>query len=154
EDYWLRRKYHHTMSSTLVYALYEALAIIEEEGLDARWARHERNHRALVDALGTLGLTLLPREGERLWTLNAVRVPDGVDEAAARKQLLDEFNIEIGGGLGVFKGKVWRVGLMGAGSTENNVLLLLGALEKCMQDEGFKVENSGVSAAAAFYAEN
>src|SRR5438128_4853989 len=82
EDYWLRRKYHHTMSSTLVYALYEALAIVEEEGLDARWARHERNHRALVDALAPLGLTLLPREGERLWTLNAVRVPDGVDEPA------------------------------------------------------------------------
>src|SRR4029077_2414906 len=79
EDYWLRRKYHHTMSSTLVYALYEALSIVEEEGLDARWARHERNHRALLDALAPLGLTVLPREGERLWTLNAVRVPDGVD---------------------------------------------------------------------------
>src|SRR3954466_10010510 len=98
EDYWLRRKYHHTMSSTLVYALYEALSIIEEEGLDARWGRHERNHRALIDALATLGLSVLPREGERLWTLNAVRVPDGIDEAAVRMHLLDEFNIEIGAG--------------------------------------------------------
>src|SRR6476659_1523675 len=75
EDYWLRRKYHHTMSSTLVHALYEAHAIIVEEGLEARWSRHERNHHALVDALKELGLSLLPREGERLWTLNAVRVP-------------------------------------------------------------------------------
>src|SRR5262245_39613336 len=91
EEYWLRRKYHHTMSSTLVYALYEALAIVEEEGLDARWARHERNHKALLDALKPLGLSVLPREGERLWTLNAVRVPDGVDDAAVRKHLLDEF---------------------------------------------------------------
>src|SRR5678815_3596938 len=82
EDYWLRRKYHHTMSSTLVYALYEALSIVEEEGLDARWARHERNHRALLDSLASLGLSVLPREGERLWTLNAVKVREDVDEAA------------------------------------------------------------------------
>src|SRR5579872_3296704 len=95
EDYWLRRKYHHTMSSTLVYALDEALTIVEEEGLDARWARHERNHQAFVAALSTLGLSLLPPESDRLWTLNAVRVPEGVDESAARMYLLDEFNIEI-----------------------------------------------------------
>ena len=117
EDYWLRRKYHHTMSSTLVYALCEALAMVEEEGLEARWARHERNHRALVEGLEALGLSLLPPEGERLWTLNAVRVPDGVDEAAVRKHLLDEFNIEIGAGLGPLAGKIWRVGLMGASSS-------------------------------------
>src|SRR2546422_131104 len=73
EDYWLKRKYHHTMSSALVYALDEALAIVEEEGLDARWARHERNHRALLESLAGLGLSVLPRESERLWTLNAVR---------------------------------------------------------------------------------
>src|SRR5438445_652846 len=90
EDYWVRRKYHHTMSSTLVYALYEALAIVEEEGLEARWSRHERNHKMLIDALATLRLEVLPREGERLWTLNAVRVPDRLDEAAVRKHLLDE----------------------------------------------------------------
>src|SRR5712692_7380456 len=100
EDYWLRRKYHHTMSSTLVYALYEALAIVEEEGVEARWARHERNHHAFVDGLKAMGLSVLPPEGERLWTLNAVRVPDGVDEAAIRKELLEEFNIEVGAGLG------------------------------------------------------
>ena len=132
EDYWLRRKYHHTMSSTLVYALYEALASVEEEGLEARWARHARNHRTLVDALATLGLTLLPREGERLWTLNAVRVPGGVDDAAVRTHLLDEFNIEIGAGLGPLAGKIWRVGLMGASSSPRLVVLLRGALESAL----------------------
>ena len=132
EDYWLRRKYHHTMSSALVYALDEALALVEEEGLDARWARHERNHRALVESLASIGLTLLPPEGERLWTLNAVRVPRGVDEAAVRKHLLDEFNIEIGAGLGPLAGKIWRVGLMGASSSPRLILLLRGALESAL----------------------
>jgi alanine-glyoxylate transaminase / serine-glyoxylate transaminase / serine-pyruvate transaminase len=132
EDYWLRRKYHHTMSSTLVYALDEALAIVEEEGLEARWARHERNHRTLVEALREIGLGVLPREGERLWTLNAVRVPDGVDEAAVRNHLLDEFNIEIGSGLGPLAGKIWRVGLMGASSSPRLIVLLRGALESAL----------------------
>jgi alanine-glyoxylate transaminase/serine-glyoxylate transaminase/serine-pyruvate transaminase len=136
EDYWVRRKYHHTMSSTLVYALYEALAIVEEEGLDVRWARHERNHRALIDALAGLGLSMLPREGERLWTLNAVRVPGGVDEAAVRKHLLDEFNIEIGAGLGPLAGKIWRVGLMGASSSPRLIVLLRGALESALAKQG------------------
>ena len=86
EDFWLKRKYHHTISSSLVYALYEALAIVEEEGIEARWARHERNHRALIEGLETMGLSALPPVGERLWTLNAVRVPEGADEAAVRKQ--------------------------------------------------------------------
>jgi alanine-glyoxylate transaminase/serine-glyoxylate transaminase/serine-pyruvate transaminase len=129
QDYWLRRKYHHTISSVLVYALAEALTAIEEESLEARWARHERNHRTLVENLGRLGLSLLPPEGERLWTLNAVRVPDGVDEAAVRRRLLDEFNIEIGAGLGPLAGKIWRVGLMGASSELRLVALLSSALE-------------------------
>ena len=132
EDYWLRRKYHHTMSSTLVYALYEALSIVEEEGLDTRWARHERNHRALVASLAGIGLSMLPAESDRLWTLNAVRVPDGVDEAAVRKHLLDEFNMEIGAGLGPLAGKIWRVGLMGASSSPRLILLLRGALESAL----------------------
>ena len=136
EDYWLRRKYHHTMSSALVCALYESLAIVEEEGLDARWARHERNHRMLVASLAELGLTLLPAEADRLWTLNAVRVPDGVDEPTARKHLLDEFNIEIGAGLGPLAGKIWRVGLMGAGSAPRLVLLLRGAFESALAKQG------------------
>ena len=139
EDYWLRRKYHHTMSSTLVYALYEALSIVEEEGLEARWARHERNHRALLESLAGLGLSVLPREGERLWTLNAVRVPDGVDEAAVRLHLLESFNIEIGAGLGPLAGKIWRVGLMGASSSPRLVLLLRAALESAFATQGQRV---------------
>ena len=139
EDYWVRRKYHHTMSSTLVCALYEALAIVEEEGLDARWSRHERNHRTLVVSLAELGLTLLPAEADRLWTLNAVRVPDGVDEPSVRTQLLDEFNIEIGAGLGPLAGKIWRVGLMGASSSPRLVLLLRGALESALAKHGRRV---------------
>jgi len=136
EDYWLRRKYHHTMSSTLVYALYEALSIIEEEGLDKRWARHERNHRTLVTSLAELGLSLLPAESDRLWTLNAVRVPDGVDEAAVRTHLLEEFNMEIGAGLGPLAGKIWRVGLMGASSSPRLIVLLRGALESAFARQG------------------
>lgn len=132
EDYWLRRKYHHTMSSALVFALYEALAIVDEEGLEARWTRHERNHTSLLAGLAEMNLTVLPREGERLWTLNAVRVPHGVDEAALRKYLLDEFNIEIGAGLGPLAGKIWRVGLMGASSSPRLIVLLLGALERAL----------------------
>jgi alanine-glyoxylate transaminase/serine-glyoxylate transaminase/serine-pyruvate transaminase len=132
QDYWLNRKYHHTMSSTLVYALAEALAIVEEEGLEARWARHERNHLALVDGLKPLGLTMLPPDGERLWTLNAVRVPAGIDEAAVRRHLLDAFGMEIGAGLGPLAGKIWRVGLMGASSAPRLVVLLLAALESAI----------------------
>jgi alanine-glyoxylate transaminase / serine-glyoxylate transaminase / serine-pyruvate transaminase len=132
QEYWLNRKYHHTMSSTMIYALYEALAIVEEEGLEARWARHERNHRVLLEKLATLGLAVLPREGERLWTLNAVKVPDGVDEAAVRRHLLDAFNIEIGAGLGPLAGKIWRVGLMGASSQPRLIVLLHGALESAL----------------------
>lgn len=136
EDYWLRRKYHHTMSSTLVYALDEALAIVEEEGLEARWARHERNHLAFIDGLAKIGMSVLPPEGERLWTLNTVRVPEGVDEAGVRRQLLEEFNIEIGAGLGPLAGRIWRIGLMGASSTPGLIVLLLGALESACARQG------------------
>jgi alanine-glyoxylate transaminase/serine-glyoxylate transaminase/serine-pyruvate transaminase len=128
EDYWLRRKYHHTISAPLVYALREALVAVEEEGLEARWRRHEANHVSLVEALAALGLELLPPAGERLWSLNAVKVPAGVDEAGVRKRLLDEFHIEIGAGLGPLAGKIWRVGLMGSGSTAENITRLTSAL--------------------------
>lgn len=127
-DYWVGRKYHHTISAPLIYALHEALAAVEEEGLEARWARHRANHLALVDALAKLGLDLLPPASERLWSLNAVKVPPGVDEAAVRRALLQDFHIEIGAGLGPLAGKIWRVGLMGSGSTEENVARLAGAL--------------------------
>ena len=127
-DYWVHRKYHHTISAPLIYALHEALSAVEEEGLEARWARHRANHQALVEAFAPLGLELLPPPAERLWSLNAVRVPAGVDEAAIRKALLQEFSIEIGAGLGPLAGKIWRVGLMGSGSTQENVAKLAGAL--------------------------
>ena len=130
QDYWINRKYHHTMSSTLIYALAEALAIVEEEGLEARWARHERYHLMFADGLQAMGLSLLPPAAERLWTLNAVRVPAGVDEAAVRRQLLEEFGIEIGAGLGPLAGKIWRVGLMGASSSARLVALLLASLQR------------------------
>jgi len=136
EDYWVRRKYHHTMSSALVCALDEALAIVEEEGLEPRWGRHERNHRAFIEGLKAIGLSVLPPEGERLWTLNAVRIPEGVDDPKVRQQLLAEYSIEIGAGLGPLAGKIWRVGLMGASSTPRLILLLLGALEKALTAQG------------------
>lgn len=121
EDYWLRRKYHHTISAPLVYALHTALTEVEEEGLEARWARHERVHQALATALDSAGLSLLPAPSDRLWSLNAVSVPAGVDDAAVRAELLRGSAIEIGAGLGPLAGKVWRIGLMGTGSTLANV---------------------------------
>jgi alanine-glyoxylate transaminase/serine-glyoxylate transaminase/serine-pyruvate transaminase len=132
EDYWLRRHYHHTMCASLIYALREALLVVEEETLALRWSRHERHHRALVKGLEEQGLSLLPPPMERLWTLNAVRVPDGVDEAATRNHLLHTYNIEIGSGVGPLAGKIWRVGLMGASSTRALVTLFLSALEDAL----------------------
>ena len=139
EDYWLRRKYHHTMSSTLVCALVEALAMIEEEGLEARWRRHQQNHHLFVEGLASLGLSVLPPETERLWTVNAVRVPDGIDATAVRKYLLEEFNVEIGAGLGPLAGRIWRVGLMGTGSAPRFVHLVIGALEQALARQGRQV---------------
>jgi alanine-glyoxylate transaminase/serine-glyoxylate transaminase/serine-pyruvate transaminase len=137
QDYWLHRKYHHTMSSTLVYALAEALAVVEDEGLTSRWARHERNHHLLADALYRRALSLLPPPAERLWTLNAVRVPEKVDEARVRRHLLDEFGIEIGAGLGPLAGRIWRVGLMGSSSDPRLVLLLAAALDSALAAQGY-----------------
>lgn len=153
-SYWgSERVYHHTAPITMNYALHEALRIITEEGLENRARRHELNHRALVAGVEAMGLRMQVAPEHRLWTLNTVVVPPGIDEARVRRRLLDEFDIEIGGGLGVFKGKVWRIGLMGSGSTANNVLLLLGALERALIGEGFSIRESGVSAAAALYSD-
>lgn len=132
EDYWLRRKYHHTLCSPILLAVNEALVELEEEGLEARWRRHEDAHRALVAGLEGLGMSLLPPPADRLWNLNAVRVPDGVDEAAVRKRLLEERGIEIGAGLGPLTGKIWRVGIMGAGATAEVVGKFLSALEQAL----------------------
>lgn len=128
EDYWAARKYHHTIGSPLVYALHEALVAIEEEGLEARWERHARVHRQFVDGVEAMGFSLLPPAAERLTMLNTVRVPEGVDEAAVRTTLREQYDVEIGSGIGPLAGKIWRIGLMGASATEPLVLLLLGAL--------------------------
>jgi alanine-glyoxylate transaminase / serine-glyoxylate transaminase / serine-pyruvate transaminase len=128
EDFWVRRKYHHTISAPLVYALREALVAIDEEGLEARWERHRLNHLAFAAGLEEMGLRLLPPPAERLWPLNTVVVPDGVEEAAVRRQLLQQYNIEIGAGLGPLAGRIWRIGLMGSGSTTANLSLLLTAI--------------------------
>ncbi|MBK5297572.1 MAG: alanine--glyoxylate aminotransferase family protein [Vicinamibacteria bacterium] len=134
EDYWAARKYHHTICSSLVFAFHEALVAIEEEGLEARWARHANVHRAFATGLADLGLSLLPPEDERLMTLNAVRIPDGVNDVAVRTALRERFSIEIGAGMGPLGGKIWRIGLMGASATEAHVLTLLGALKLTIAD--------------------
>ncbi len=153
--YWgsIDRVYHHTAPISMIYALREALRIVQEEGLEARWERHLENHRALVAGLGAMGLGLVVPEGERLPSLNAVRVPEGIDEAAVRGRLLEAFGIEIGAGLGVFRGKVWRVGLMGEGSSRANVLTFLDALAHALAAQGHGVRpGEGVAAASAAYA--
>ncbi len=149
EDYWVRRKYHHTISAPLIYALSEALAMVQEEGLEQRWARHQRHHAALAAGLEALGLSLLPPQAEQLWTLNAVRVPEGVDEASVRTRLLEQFNIEIGAGLGPLAGRIWRVGLMGAGSTLANILLFLSAFERVLRAAGHRAGSESAALAAA-----
>ena len=127
QDYWIHRKYHHTISAPLIYTLQEALTVVEEEGLEPRWERHRTNHLAFVDALAGIGLEILPPPAERLWSLNAVKIPAGVDDAAIRKGLLHDHGIEIGAGLGPLAGKIWRIGLMGSGSTQENITRLVGA---------------------------
>jgi alanine-glyoxylate transaminase / serine-glyoxylate transaminase / serine-pyruvate transaminase len=130
ERYWgPDRAYHHTISSPLVYALREGLRLVAEEGLEARWERHQANAEMLWDGLEAMGLTLhVADPARRIPSLTTVRVPEGVDEAAVRGRLRDEYGIEIGAGLGPLKGKVWRIGLMGHGSQKANVILLLAAL--------------------------
>jgi alanine-glyoxylate transaminase / serine-glyoxylate transaminase / serine-pyruvate transaminase len=132
--YWgEERFYHHTAPITMIYALREALRLVLEEGLEARWARHLRNHQALKAGLAALGIRYAAVEGHQLPQLNAVLIPPGADDAATRARLLQEFGIEIGGGLGEFKGKAWRIGLMGYNARLDNVLLFLSALERCLR---------------------
>jgi len=150
ERYWGDdRTYHHTAPISMNYALREALRLVYEEGLEPRWRRHELNHRALVAGVEAMGLSMAVAADNRLWSLNAVSVPEGVDDARVRTRLLDE-NIEIGGGLGPLKGKIWRIGLMGSGSTRENVLLVLDALQRALNAEGHACP-SGVAAAEEQY---
>jgi alanine-glyoxylate transaminase/serine-glyoxylate transaminase/serine-pyruvate transaminase len=149
--YWgtgQKRSYHHTAPINSLYGLHEALVILEEEGLEQAWTRHRRHHLALCAGLEAMGLELAVPEAERLPQLNVVRVPDGVDEAMVRCRLLDEYQLEVGAGLGALAGKVWRIGLMGHSCNLRNVLLCLGALETILADEGAKVE-TGVAETAA-----
>jgi alanine-glyoxylate transaminase/serine-glyoxylate transaminase/serine-pyruvate transaminase len=148
-SYWgSDRVYHHTAPINMTYALHEALRIVLEEGLDACFARHRANHEALKAGLAAIGIEYATQPGSELPQLNAVRVPAGVDDAAVRKGLLEQFGIEIGAGLGAFKGKVWRIGLMGYSSRPANVLVLLSALEQLLASQGYRFDR-GASVAAA-----
>lgn len=151
QNYWgasAKRSYHHTAPISMNYAFHESLRIICEEGLEARWERHKRLHNVLRAGLEALGLRYTAAEGHQLPQLNAVSIPDGVDDLQVRKTLRDTFHIEIGGGLGQFAGKVWRIGLMGAACQEKNIFTLLGALEACLVQQGYKVPGSAIAAAS------
>ena len=133
-SYWgQERVYHHTAPISMNYALHEALRLVLVEGLETRWKRHQQNHELLVKGLKELGLSIASQHGHQLWQLNAVTVPDGVDEAAVRKSLLTDHNIEVGAGLGTMKGKIWRVGLMGENSSPENVQRFLEALRQILK---------------------
>ena len=132
-SYWgQERVYHHTAPITMNYGLHEALRLVLEEGLEKRWKRHEATYLALKKGLAPLGLEIASQEGHQLWQLNAVRVPADVDEACVRKRFLTDFNVEIGAGLGPMKGKIWRIGLMGENSTQQNVALVLDIYKKIL----------------------
>jgi alanine-glyoxylate transaminase/serine-glyoxylate transaminase/serine-pyruvate transaminase len=153
-NYWGKdRLYHHTPPISLIYALREAMRIVLEEGLEARWAKHKRNQLALIAGVEALGLKLLVENPkDRLVTVTAVMIPAGVDDAKFRGQLLEEFNIEIAGGIGALKGKIWRLGLMGYCSQKPFVLQLLAAMEKVLIDQGHRVSpGAGVGAANGVY---
>ena len=153
ERYWgSERFYHHTAPVNMIYALNEALRIIREEGLEARWKRHRLNQQALITGLEAMGLKLVVKPEYRLPSLTTVFLPEGVDDVAARRKLLDEFGIEVGGGLGKFKGKVWRIGLMGTNSTKPVVLTLLTAMECVLAESGAGVpRGAGVAGAREAY---
>ena len=149
DKYWSsERVYHHTSSCSLNYALLEALLLIEEEGLENRYARHLKNHRSLVAGVEAMGLKLLVNPEHRLPTLNAIRIPEGVDDAKVRGYLLETFNLEIGAGFGLLKGKIWRVGLMGYSSSAENVLFFLSALNRALALQGVKTDLAAGNEAA------
>jgi alanine-glyoxylate transaminase/serine-glyoxylate transaminase/serine-pyruvate transaminase len=148
-NYWGGdRVYHHTAPINMTYALHEALRLLLEEGLENSFARHKKNQQALQAGLAAIGIEYATQAGHALPQLNAVRIPAGVDDAAVRKDLLERFGIEIGAGLGAFKGKVWRIGLMGYSSRQTNVLVFLAALEQLLAERGHKFEHGSAVAAA------
>ncbi|MEM7360618.1 MAG: alanine--glyoxylate aminotransferase family protein [Pseudomonadota bacterium] len=143
-----QRAYHHTAPINALYALHEALTILQEEGLENSWARHQQNHEALKAGLESMGLELIVAPEARLPQLNAVSIPDGIDEALVRKTLLQDYDLEIGAGLGQLAGKVWRIGLMGYSSNPTNVRKCLSALENCLIAQGLQVSGGAAVAAA------
>ncbi|MES9957413.1 MAG: alanine--glyoxylate aminotransferase family protein [Sedimenticola sp.] len=148
--YWgsgAKRAYHHTAPVNALYGLHEALVILKNEGLENAWARHQHHHEALKAGLEAMGLTFIVKEEERLPQLNAVSIPEGVDDAAVRSRLLNEFNLEIGAGLGDLAGKVWRIGQMGHASRAENILLCVAALEAVLSDMNADI-NTGVALGA------
>ena len=150
--YWgggAKRAYHHTAPINNLYGLHEALVVLQEEGLENSWARHTFNHNALKAGLEAMGLSLLVDEQDRLPQLNAVVIPEGVDDAAVRQQLLNDYNLEIGAGLGALAGKVWRIGLMGYASRAENIEYCLQALDKVLAGSGVIKEGVAVDAARA-----
>ena len=149
--YWggaTKRAYHHTAPINALYGLHEALVILQEEGLENSWARHQKNHLALRAGLEAMGLSFVVPEGERLPQLNSISVPEGVDEAAVRSMLLSDYGLEIGAGLGAMAGKVWRIGLMGHASNPKNVRLCLAALDDVLGRLNAPIQR-GVAVAAA-----
>ena len=154
-DYWVssKRAYHHTAPISMIYALQEALRLVDEEGLDARYARHRTNSHALMAGLDALGFEPTAQEGARLTTLHCVAPPPGIDEAWGRKTLLQEYGIEIGAGLGPLQGRAWRIGLMGESSTRANVEALLGAVEQMFLAQGW-IQCAGAALDAAARIEN
>jgi alanine-glyoxylate transaminase/serine-glyoxylate transaminase/serine-pyruvate transaminase len=147
-----KRAYHHTAPINTLYALHEALVILQDEGIENAWARHRKNHEALRAGFEAMGLKFVVPESERLPQLNAVSIPTGVDEAAVRSALLSEYNLDIGAGLGAMAGKIWRIGLMGFGSNQTNVLFCLGALDAVLRGMKAPIESGvAVDAARAVY---
>ena len=149
--YWggdRKRSYHHTAPVNALYALHESLLMLKEEGLENAFARHARHHRALVAGLEAMGLELAVEAAWRLPQLNAVCIPDGVDDARVRARLLRDFDLEIGAGLGALAGKTWRIGLMGHASRERNVVFCLNALEAALKQEGYVAESGAALRAA------
>ena len=154
ENYWHgeQRRYHHTVSMSMIYALREALRVVLEEGLAARYERHERHARALLAGAKAIGLQPVAEQGYRAPMLTTLSVPDGIDDAAIRERLITDYGIEIGSGLGIFAGKAWRIGLMGESANERNVLLVLNALERLLIASGQDtVPGTAVHAASQAY---
>jgi len=153
-NFWGKdRTYHHTPPISIVFALREALRIVFEEGLEGSWQRHRQNQLALIAGLEALGVELfVPNQNDRLPTVTSVYVPKSVEDGRVRRQLLDEFGIEIAGGIGPLKGKIWRIGLMGYVSQAKHILFFLAALEKVLVDQGLSVSpGAGVGAAIRVY---